>query len=116
MRIFDIEIYRDGGSIEFYVERDGRTRQVWLETPFRGEPRALRIDSVTVNRGDEAVGHLLADIEQWWTGLAPDVQQRIQQDMAHKGPSYNPDAETIHASMLSNVISVRDYVVQNYTI
>src|SRR4051812_3735362 len=114
MRIFDIDIYRDGGSIEFHIERDGHTRQIWLETPFRGEPRALRIDSVTVGRGDPAVSQLLADIEEWWAALSPDVQQRVREVKAHKGPHYNPDADTMHASNLGRVLFVRDYVTQNY--
>lgn len=114
MRIFDINIYRDGGSIEFYIERNGHTRQIWLETPFRGEPRALRVDTVAVSRGDAASGQLLTDIEEWWATFSPEVQQRIHDLMAHKGPLYNPDAEMMHASDLSRVLFVRDYVTKNY--
>lgn len=114
MRIFDIDIYRDGGSIEFHIERDGRTRQIFLQAPFPDKPRALCIDSVNVSRGDAAVGQLLADIEEWWTTLSPQVQQRIREVMAHKGPLYNPDVEAMHASDLSRVLFVRDYVTQNY--
>lgn len=114
MRIFDIDIYRDGGSIEFHIERDGHSRQIWLETPFRGEPRALRIDSVTVCRGDPAVSHLLADIEDWRATLPLEVVRRIQEVMVRKGPIYNPDAETRYASNLSRVFFVRDYVDRNY--
>ena len=114
MRIFDIDIYRDGGSIEFHIERDGHTRQVWLETPFRGEPRELRIDSVLVSRGDSTVSQLLADIAEWWASFSPTLQQRVLEVMAHKGPRYNPDAEMMHASELSRVLFVRDYVIQNY--
>ena len=114
IRIFNIDIYRDGGSIEFHIERDGHTRQVWLETPFKGEPRALRIDSATVNRGDPEVRQLLADVEEWWTALSPEIQQRVREVVARKGPFYNPDAETREAAILSRVLRVRDYVAENY--
>jgi hypothetical protein len=115
MRIFDIEIYRDGGSIEFHIERDVHTRQIWLETPFKGEPRELRIGAVTVMRGNPEVGQLLADIEVWWRAFSPEIQQRVREVMARKGPFYNLDAATRHAVVLSRVLVVRDYVAQNYT-
>jgi hypothetical protein len=114
MRIFNINIYRDGGSIEFYIEHDGRVRQVWLETPFSGEPRALRIDDVVVGRADPAVAALLADIEEWWTDLSPDVRQRVVEVMERKGPFYDPDAKISHAIDLSRIRYVRDYVAQTY--
>ena len=31
MRIFDIEIYRDGGSLEFRIERDGKNYQLTVK-------------------------------------------------------------------------------------
>jgi hypothetical protein len=114
MRIFDIEIYRDGGSIEFLVERDGHTYRVRLETPFRGEPRALRIGPVPVSRGDVLVSQFLADVAEWWATLSESFQKRVQEVMNHKGPFYNPDAETMHAIGLSRVLYVRDYVIENY--
>jgi hypothetical protein len=58
-------MYRDGGSIEFQVERDDRTTHTWLETPFAGEPRALRIDSVAIFRGAAEIGRLMANIQEW---------------------------------------------------
>ena len=114
MRIFDIEIYRDGGSIGFCIECAGRTQYVWLETPFWGEQRALRIDAIAAGRGDPAVTQLLAQLEEWWAALSPEVQQRVHEVMAHKGPHYNPDAETMHALDLGRVWFVRDYVAHNY--
>lgn len=114
MHIFDINMYRDGGSIEFHIECDGHTRKVWLASPFRGDLRALSIDSVTVGRGDPAVRHLLEDIEEWWDTLSPEVQQLVREVMAHKGPYYNPDAETMQALDFGEVLFVQDYVIHNY--
>jgi hypothetical protein len=65
LRIFDIDIYRDGGSIEFRIERDGVAKHVWLDTPFRGEPRALKIDSRAVAIGAQPAGELAKDVEEW---------------------------------------------------
>jgi hypothetical protein len=62
MRSSDIGMYRDSGSIEFRVERDGVSTQVWLETPFAGEPHALRIDSITITRGAAEIDVLLPEV------------------------------------------------------
>jgi hypothetical protein len=114
MRIYDIEIYRDGGSIEFRVERDSKTKHVWLETPIGGEPRALRIDTVAVCKGAAEVDQLLADIEEWWRSLPSVLQGRALEAQAHKGAFYNPTAEKMEAIAVNRVLSVRDYVAKNY--
>ena len=114
MRIYDIEIYRDGGSIEFRVERDKNTKHVWLETPFKGEPRALRIDSVAVSRGAREVGQLVDDIEEWWRSLPSVLQGRAREAQAHQGAFYNPTAEMMEAIDVSRVLTVRDYVAKTY--
>jgi hypothetical protein len=114
MRIFDIQIYRDGGSVEFRVERDGHTKHVWLDTPFKGEPRALRVDSVAVISGVTAVDQLADDIEEWLKSLSPTLLDRAYEALAHKGFFYNPDAEKLKAIDISRVLMVRDYLNQNY--
>lgn len=114
MRIFEIEIFRDGGSIAFRIERDGRTTDVWLETPFNGEPRALRIDSIAISRGAAEIGRLLADIHEWWDSLPSVLQERAVEALAHKGPFYNPTTEMMEAIDMSRVLHVRDYVAENY--
>src|SRR5450432_188828 len=115
MRIFDIDIYRDGGSIKFRIERDGSTRQIWLNTPFAGEPRALRIDSVPASPGDPATAQLLADIEEWWSAIPPAKQHHIHEFAAGRGPQQDLDAEEMEAHNLSKVLIVRDYVMRNYS-
>jgi hypothetical protein len=114
MRITDINIYRDGGSISFRVERDEIASLVWLDTPFDGEPRALRIISVPPRqhdpredeaaaerlgaelssvrgsnprqRGDTAVQQLLADIARWWEQLPHHLQGRVRQELTRQTP------------------------------
>ena len=114
MRISDINLYRDGGTIEFTIERDGDSRHVRLETHFKGEPRALLINSVTIGQGDIRVQELLSDIEIWWQGLPSTTRQLVQEVMDHKGPYYNPAPEISDAITLSRVLRVRDYVQAAY--
>ena len=115
MRIFDIQFYRDGGSIEFRIERDGKTRHIWLETPFSGEPRALRIDSVSVSRKAPEVAQLISDVDEWWQSLPPKLQDGAREVLAGKGAVYNLTGELRRAIDVSRVISVRDYVSEIYT-
>ena len=114
MRIFDIEFYRDGGSTEFRIERDGRTKHVWLETPFGGEPRALRIDSVPMSRGAAEANQLVSDVDEWLQSLPVDLQERAREALAHKGAFFNPTSEMYQAIDVSRVIRVRDYVATTY--
>jgi hypothetical protein len=114
MRICEIEIYRDGGSIEFQVERDGNIKHVWLNTPFDGEPRALRINASPVGRGDSKVTELLDDIEEWWLSLPPDLQKAALEAQAHVGPYRNPSADVSRAIDVTRVLLVRDYTARNY--
>ena len=145
MRIFDIDFYRDGGSISFRVERGDEASLVWLDTPFDEEPRALRIipvpiqrgdpnvdeiaaaeraaelksvqNSTPIRRGDPAVKRLLADIAEWWAAVPPDVQERVRDLMSYRGTYYvKPleEAEMMHVTELSRVISVRDYVARHH--
>ncbi len=114
MRISDINIYRDGGSIQFQIEHDSQTRCIWLDTPFRGEPRSLRIDSIEMSRGAPEIRQLLDDIEKWWKTLPPALQSGALEAQAHKGAFYNPTAEMMESIDVSRVLSVRDYVAKTY--
>jgi hypothetical protein len=114
VRIFDIEFYRDGGSIEFQIEKNGVTRHVRLETPWAGEPRALLVDSTPVNRGSAQVQELLSDLATWWELLPSDTRALVEEVRARTGPYYNPSAEIIAAANLSHVARVRDYVQAIY--
>jgi hypothetical protein len=114
MRIFDIDIYRDGGSIEFFIERDGKISHVWLETPIRGEPRALLVNSIVLGHGDKQIKTLLDDIAEWWSAIPPATQAKVREVMCQEGPYRNCDDETSRAIDLSRVIHVRDYVLRTY--
>jgi hypothetical protein len=114
MRIIDIQIYRDGGSIEFTIERGGSAKHIWLETPFAGEPRALLINSVPVEYGSVDVTTFLDEIDEWWGALPPSSRQAIDQCLRHKGPYFNATPEESAAIELSRVITVRDYVKDVY--
>lgn len=114
MKITDIEIYRDGGSIQFVIERDGNKKRVWLETPFRGEPRALLIDSNKVMKGDHQVNLLSADIEEWWGDLDEELRKHVLQEMARKDFSGIPNAMEEAAWELGRVRFVQDYIAKHY--
>jgi hypothetical protein len=115
MQIFDIEIYRDGGSLEFRIEKDGIVRHVWLETPLRGEPRALLIDARAISKGAPEVQQLLADINDWWDKLPESTKLLVLETKKHKGPYFNPSAEISDALDLRRVLDVRDYVECTYS-
>lgn len=114
MNITDIEIYRDGGSIEFFVERDGNKKRIWLETPFAGEPRALLIDSKKVNKGDGDIDVLCADIAEWWARLDEKTQELAVDESSSEGTVKNLSETAIAASSLRRVLFVRDYIAKYY--
>jgi hypothetical protein len=116
MRIFDITMYRDGGSIEFKVERDGQITQVWPETPLRGEPRELLINSKPVSRGAPDPRQLLADIAQWWSSVPSETRTQVLEALSHKGTFFNPPPEAREATDASRVLQVRDYVALHYVV
>jgi hypothetical protein len=114
MRIFDIKIYRDGGSVEFKLESRGTTRHVWLDTPMKGEPRKLKLDSSFVSRGAPQVMELLSDVDQWWRGIPAASQLRAMKALDHKGAFWNPKPDELQAIDMSRVLHVRDYLLSNY--
>lgn len=113
--IFDVEFYRDGGSIEFRIARGGIARRIWLETPFHGEPRTLLIESKAVSKDSPEVQQLLCDLDAWWRGLPKKDRDRVLKTMKHKVPYYNPSAAISDAVDLRRVLEVRDYVSRTYT-
>lgn len=114
MKIFDVEIYRDGGSLEFRIEKGNIIRHIWLETPLQGEPRVLLIDSKTVAINSLDVHQLLSDLDDWWGSLPDDSRKLVRETTGHKGPYYNASAAIINALNISRVLDVRDYVRRTY--
>lgn len=114
LRIFDIELYRDGGSTVFKVNRRGQTKEVRLDTPFHGEPRKLWIDSILMGAGEAEVAQLIGDIEEWWKSLPKDLQAHAQEALAHTGPFINPSSKMKRAIDVSHVLLVRDYISKVY--
>jgi hypothetical protein len=115
MRIFDIDIYRDGGSIEFRIEKKGVVRHIWLDTPFKGEPRALLVDSIAVGSGSPEIPELIADIEAWRVQLPQVTLDRIEAKMRQKCTHFNPSVEEQGDFALRLVLRVRDYVFEVYS-
>lgn len=114
MNITDIEIYRDGGSIEFFVERDGNKKRIWLETPFAGGPRALLIDSKRVDKGESEISMLCADVAEWWAGLGEKTQKLATDESSSEGIVKSLSETAIDASSLQRVLFVRDYITKHY--
>ena len=115
MNITDIEIYRDGGSIEFFVERDGKKKRIWLETPFAGEPRALLIDSKKANKGDRDIDVLCADIAEWCAGLDEEIQKLAVDEPSKEGGIVILNEASRKALDLRRVRFVREYISKHYT-
>jgi hypothetical protein len=114
MRIFDISILRDGGTILFSIERNGELTRVALDTILHGEPRKLRINSSVPVPGAPAVKQLLADIDEWWNSIPSAVQTQTVAALSHKGAFYNPQPEMIEPIAFSRVLRVRDYALRYY--
>ena len=110
VHIFDIEIFRDGGSIEFHVERDGVRRHVFLETPLRGEPRALLIDNVRAAPHSPAVEELLRDVDEWHASLPAEQRLAIDEVFQRSGPLFNPSEAQMRTSAMSRVVLVQRYL------
>lgn len=117
VKMMDINIYRDGGSVDFYVNKKGRkAKYVWLDTPFRGEPRQLQIDHQTVLPGDQAISDLLADIDMWFLGLPHNMQTLLLEMHGKKGVYYDPSPELLRVFDFCHVFMVRDYVLETYVV
>lgn len=110
VQITDIETFRDGGSIEFYLERQGVQRHVWLDTPFKGEPRSLLVDNVKLRPHSPEVNELLRDIDDWQAGLSSEQRLAIDQALQRNGPIFNPSTAESRAIELSRVIFVQRYL------
>ncbi|GGP27033.1 hypothetical protein [Silvimonas amylolytica] len=115
MRIFAIEVFRDGGSIEFTLEKNGTERHVWLETPIYGEPRTLMINSSLVASGCTEVVELLADMDRWWAELPEKMRALVDEIMAEHNPSPESDAPLAEAIDITRVVHVHNYVLANYS-
>jgi hypothetical protein len=114
MRIFAIEVFRDGGSIEFTLEKNGTERHVWLETPIYGEPRTLLINSALVDKGCAEVMELLADMDHWWAELPEKMRALVDEIMAEHNPTPDPEVTLADAIDFTRVVHVHNYVLANY--
>ncbi|GGP21208.1 hypothetical protein [Silvimonas iriomotensis] len=115
MRIFAIEVFRDGGSIEFTLEKNGTERHVWLETPIYGEPRTLLINSSLMASGCAEVAELLADMDHWWSELPEKMRALVDEIMDEHNPSADAQAPLAEAIDLTRVVHVHNYVLANYS-
>ena len=110
VQITDIATFRDGGSIEFFIERDGIRKRVLLDTPLKGEPRTLMVDAVKLKPHSEGVDQLLRDLDNWHASL-PHTQRLLIEEVLQKiGPYINADEAVSRAIDLSNVTFVQRYL------
>jgi hypothetical protein len=65
IRVHDIMMWRDGGTITFTVEGDNLSGRYRLRTPIAGEPRLLFRDDVQVPIGGEAEAVLTSALKRW---------------------------------------------------
>ena len=115
MRIFAIEVFRDGGSIEFTLEKNGTERHVWLETPIYGEPRTLLINSALMDKGCAEVAELLADMDRWWAELPEKMRALVDEIMDEDCPASDAETALAEAIDITRVVHVHNYVLANYS-
>lgn len=115
MRVHDIGIYRDGGSIEFSITAECGEYHVWLETKDAGVPRRLLINSIAVLPSDPLVQRVLALVDRWWDALDAVERDAIGESMCRSKPIYNPTDEMTRAIDLGRVAFVRNYMKAFYT-
>lgn len=116
IQICDINIFRDGGSIEFVVKKNGGSYQVWFDTPFRGEPRALKIADRAVSVGDKEIGELLGDIDEWFSKLPRVTRNHLIEASQRKEAYFNPPPELSRSLAFRPVIIAREYVLSTYVV
>ena len=93
VKIFDVEIYRDGSSLEFRIEKNGVVRHAWLDTPLRQERRQLKTDGAAVPPRSEQAKELVSDVELWFESLPAEVRALASEAAKHNGAFFNPTAE-----------------------
>ena len=76
MRIDDIMIWRDGGTITFTIEGSELAGKYRLRTPRLGEPRRLFRDDKQLKVGGRDEKSLLAGLRDWWSVTATADSQR----------------------------------------
>ena len=65
MRVTDIMVWRDGGTITFVVDGDVLAGRYRLRTPFAGEPRLLFRDDVQLPCGGSTEKALAGALRRW---------------------------------------------------
>jgi len=76
MRIGDIMIWRDGGTITFTIEDSELAGKYRLRTPLAGEPRPLFRDDRQLTLGGPEEMALLAGLRDWLSATATADSQR----------------------------------------
>ena len=65
MRVTDIMVWRDGGTVTFAVDDDMWAGRYRLRTPFAGEPRLLFRDDVPLPCGGATEKALAGALRRW---------------------------------------------------
>jgi hypothetical protein len=92
MRVSNVQLWRDGGTITFTVEGSGSSGNYRLQTPFRGEPRPLFRDDRRLRFGGAEERTLLADLRAWLAQASPaDVEACQRLDALAEWRNLPPD-------------------------
>jgi hypothetical protein len=70
MRVGEIMIWRDGGTITFTIDGCDRAGKYRLQTPVAGEPRPLFRDDTQFAIGGADEAKLLAGLRDWLSATA----------------------------------------------
>ena len=76
MRVGEIMIWRDGGTITFTIDESELAGRYRLRTPFAGEPRPLFRDDTQLTFGGPDETALLAGLRDWWSATVTEESHR----------------------------------------
>lgn len=76
MRVSEIMMWRDGGTITFTIDESELAGRYRLRTPFAGEPRPLFRDDIQLMSGGPDETALLAGLRDWWSATATEESHR----------------------------------------
>lgn len=80
MKVIDVEMLRDGGTILLTVEGAPCAGRYSLVTPWRGEPRRLLRDDRPLEVGATEEAALLAALERWFDETStPELEESLEE-------------------------------------
>src|SRR5262245_25311725 len=79
-KVTDVEIFRDGGTLDFCVSSSAAEGSYRLQTPVKGVPEPLFKDGVQLGFGSTEERTVLSALEEWLAAVStPDVVKALSE-------------------------------------